>query len=76
VHALTHGDLATAVQRNALAVAAVPYLDAAWVAWLGRSVGRNRSRRVAPPAALWGVLAFIVAFGVARNLPPTDWLAP
>jgi hypothetical protein len=76
MHALTHGDLSTAVHRNVLAVLALPYLAAAWVAWLGRHLGRPRTTRVAPPAALWGLLALIVAFGVARNLPPTHWPAP
>jgi len=76
LHALTHGDLSTAVQRNVLAVLALPFLAAAWGAWLGRTLGRPRSRRVAPPAALWSLLVLIVVFGVARNLTPTDWLAP
>jgi hypothetical protein len=76
MHALTHGDLSTAVHRNVLAVLALPYLAAAWVAWLGRRLGRPRTTRVAPPAALWGLLALIVAFGVTRNLPPTHWPAP
>ncbi|HZE66405.1 MAG TPA: DUF2752 domain-containing protein [Sporichthyaceae bacterium] len=76
LHALTHGDLATAMQRNILAVLAVPFLAMAWVAWLGRTLGRPRSTRVAPPAVLWGLLVLIVAFGVVRNLPGADWLAP
>jgi hypothetical protein len=76
LHALTHGDLATAVQRNVLAVAVLPFLVGAWVAWFGRALGRPRTTRVAPPAALWGLLGLIVAFGVARNLPGGAWLAP
>jgi Protein of unknown function (DUF2752) len=76
VHALTHGDLSTAVHRNALAVLALPYLAAAWLAWLTRTLGRPRTTRATPPAALWAVLAVVITFGVARNLAPTDWLAP
>jgi hypothetical protein len=76
LHALTHGDLATAVQRNALAVAVLPFLIGAWVAWFGRALGRPRTSRVAPPAVLWSLVTLIVAFGVARNLPATSWLAP
>jgi hypothetical protein len=76
LHALTHGDLPTALHRNALAVLALPYLAGAWLAWFTRTLGRPGSTRVPPPAALWGLLAVLVAFGVARNLPPTHWLAP
>jgi hypothetical protein len=76
LHALTHGDLSTAAHRNVLAVLALPYLAAAWVGWLGRTLGRPRSTRVVPAGALWALLFVIVAFGVARNLPATHWLAP
>jgi len=77
VHALTHGDLATAVERNVLTVLAVPVLVIAWAAWLRRTVtGRPRSRWAAPPVALWGLLATVVVFWVLRNLPAGSWLAP
>jgi hypothetical protein len=76
IHALTHGDVATALHRNILVLPALLYLAAAWAAWLGHTLGKPRSTRATPPAALWAVLIGIVAFGVARNLPPTAWLAP
>jgi hypothetical protein len=76
LHALTHGDVATAMHRNILVLPALAYLAVTWIAWLGHTLGRPRTTRATPSAALWSVLAVIVAFGVARNLPPTDWLAP
>lgn len=77
VHALAHGDIATAVERNVLTVAAVPALAVAWVVWLRRSVtGRARSSRAAPVVALWLLLAAIVGFWVLRNVPAGSWLAP
>jgi hypothetical protein len=76
LHALTHGDLATALHRNALVLPALAYLTAAWVGWLEASLRRPRDNRATPPAVLWSVLVLIVAFSVARNLPPTAFLAP
>ncbi|HUR03380.1 MAG TPA: DUF2752 domain-containing protein [Nonomuraea sp.] len=71
VHALAHGDLATAVDRNVLLVLAVPLLTVAWLAW---AAGR---RRVALPAAAGWVLAgTVIAFWVLRNVPAGSWLAP
>jgi hypothetical protein len=77
VHALARGDIGTAIDRNVLTVLAVPVLVVAWVAWLRRAItGRPRSRWAAPPAALWGLLATVVAFWVLRNVPMGSWLAP
>lgn len=77
VHALTQGDLGTAIDRNVLTVLAVPALLIAWAAWLRRSLtGRPRSRWAAPPVALWGLLATVVVFWVLRNVPAGSWLAP
>ncbi len=77
VHALAHGDVATAVDRNVLTGLAIPALVVAWVAWLRRAVtGRPRLRWAAPSIALWALLATIVAFGVLRNVPTGSWLAP
>jgi Protein of unknown function (DUF2752) len=76
LHAVAHGDLATAVARNVLLLPVLAYLAATWVAWLGHTLGRPRSTRAAPPAVLYGVLVLIVGFGIARNLPALDFLAP
>ena len=77
LHALVHGDVGTAIDRNVLTVLAVPALLVAWGAWLRRSAtGRPRARWAAPPAALGALLGTIVAFWVLRNLPAGSWLAP
>ena len=77
VHALAHGDVATALDRNVLTVLAVPALVVAWFAWLRRALtGRPRSDRAAPPWLLWALLGLFVAFGVLRNTPAGSWLAP
>lgn len=75
VHALTHGDVPTAVQRNLLLVLAVPVLVLAWGSWLRRAVA-GRPRRTLPRAAGWTLLAGLAVFWVVRNLPAGSWLAP
>jgi hypothetical protein len=76
LHALAHGDLRAALARNPLMVLTVPALLGWWVAWLVRSV-RGRPRRWAAPAwTIWALLALVLAFGVARNLPGAAFLAP
>ncbi len=74
VHALTRGDLGTAVERNVLVVAAVPVLVVLWVRWLRRP-GRVVPARQ-PVAALWTLVATVLAFWILRNLPAGSWLAP
>ncbi len=90
VHALTHGDVPTAIDRNVLLVLAVPVLVLAWAAWLRRTVtGRpgeglvradvistDNVRRRVPAAAGWVLLATVGAFWVLRNVPAGSWLAP
>ena len=77
LHALAHGDIARAVEMNAMVVAMLPALALL-------ALNEATTRRVLPPmlarplysAKLW--LAVVVAFGVLRNLPfaPFDRLAP
>lgn len=77
VHALAHGDVGTAVERNVLTVAAVPVLAVAWLLWVRRTVtGRARSARAFPARAIWALLGVVVAFWVLRNLDVGTWLAP
>jgi len=77
VHDLLHADLAGALARNPLAVAAVPFLVyalvAAWAAALGR---RPPSLTTVPAPVIWGLLVVVVAFGVLRNVPGWSWLSP
>jgi Protein of unknown function (DUF2752) len=76
VHALGHGDLMTALASNPFAVVALGYITVTWLLWLVRSVTGRRSRWLAPPWVLYGVLAAILAFWVLRNVPGWTWLSP
>jgi len=76
VHALGHGDLATALARNPFAVLALGYLVVTWVLWFERTVTGRRPRWLAPPWVLYGVLGAILAFWVMRNVPGWTWLSP
>jgi uncharacterized protein DUF2752 len=77
VHALTHGHVAEAFGRNALAFVALPLLGYLWVRWTA-AVRRGRPLRagVLPP---WSMIVFAVVglvFWVVRNLPAGHALAP
>jgi len=77
VHALTHGHVAEAFGRNALAFVALPLLGYLWVRWTA-AVRRGRPLRagVLPP---WSMIVFAVVglvFWVVRTLPAGHALAP
>ena len=77
VHDLLHGDVPGALARNPLAVLAVPYLVVALVTWVMRRTGHPAPRSTQLPAwTIWALLALVLAFGVARNLPGAAWLSP
>ncbi|PIM68690.1 hypothetical protein CTU88_31910 [Streptomyces sp. JV178] len=75
-HAFAHGDLATAAQDNALAVAAFLALAALWTVWVVRAARGRPMRLELRPAALWALGASVLAFTVVRNLPFGAWLHP
>lgn len=70
-HDLAHGDIAGALDHNALFVVMVPLLVLAWVVWLVRCwrgdapVLTSSTRRRLTVAAV----ALVIVFAVARNLP-------
>lgn len=76
MHALSRGELGTAVGLNALTMAMLPVLGYLWL----RSVRRawTGAPRPAPakPALLWALTAVVLAFWVVRNLPFGAALAP
>lgn len=76
LHALAHGDVSVAMARNPLMVLTVPALVVWWSVWLVRSVRRQPQRWAAPAWAIWALLAVVVAFTVARNIPGAAFLAP
>lgn len=77
LHLLLNGDFVGALQQNALLIAALPlmvwYLAALAVyalkgTWIGPKLNGAR---------LTGIVAILViSFGIARNLPGLDFLAP
>ena len=75
VHDLAHADLAGAWAHNALLVLAVPLLVAAWVRWLGDRLGWWRSAPL-PAWTAWAVLVVLVSYGILRNVPGLEFLAP
>jgi hypothetical protein len=72
-HALLHGQFADALAFNPLFVVGVPLAALVW-AW-----NRSRPQPVElRPAWAWWLVALLLAFGVARNVPvyPFNLLAP
>lgn len=77
VHALTHGQVATALASNALLVIVGPLAAVAWTAWLLDTRGRPALRRHVAALPWTAMVAGAVVFAVLRNLPgPTHALAP
>ena len=77
LHALVHGDLATAWAMNSLAVLALPVLAALWLQeGAGRPAATEPLARWLRDARVWAVA--VLLFTVARNLPfaPFSGLAP
>lgn len=77
VHALTHGHVAEAFGRNALAVLTLPVLAGLWVRWaVAAWRGRPLKVTMLRPWAAIAFAAVIVVFWVVRNLPAGHALAP
>ncbi len=75
-HALTHGDLGTAMQRNPLAVPVLVALAALVTLWL-RSAWTGRPLRWDPPRWMpWAVAVAFVVVTAARNVPGWAWASP
>lgn len=79
LRALLGGDVAAAVGFNVLMVAALPYLVYRWVLWAWPALAsRLRSSRPTGALPVYALLAVVVVFWVARNIPaaPFTALAP
>ncbi|MFE6188249.1 DUF2752 domain-containing protein [Streptomyces sp. NPDC056465] len=75
-YAFAHGDLATALGANALAVAGYAVFAVVWLLWTARAA-RGRPMRIGlAPVHWWGVGAVLLVFSVVRNLPFGSALAP
>lgn len=76
-HALVHGDLATAWDRNPLFVVALPMILGFWVMWGLRVAGRTTwSTTLLAPRWLWMMLVVVVAFWILRNIPGWTFISP
>lgn len=76
VHALAHGDLATAVDRNVLAVVGGALLAVMWVRAVVLTARGSYRRAVVPSWLIWSGAAVVLVFAVLRNLPAGAALAP
>lgn len=78
LHKLLNGDALGALGSNLFLPMALALGTWLWLSWLWPSVGRGRlpgPSRLAPPVWI-GVVVALVVYGVARNLPGLDALAP
>ncbi len=70
-------DLAGAWDMNPLAVVMLPVLAGYWLGWVRRAATGRPRTWLAPPWVLWALLALILVYWVARNVPAlAPWLAP
>ncbi|MGW5126395.1 DUF2752 domain-containing protein [Streptomyces sp. NPDC004069] len=75
-HAFVHGDLATALHDNALAVVGYLVFAVGWTLWAVRAARGRPMRLVLGPAHLWSLGALLLGFTVVRNLPFGGLLHP
>ncbi|PKW26624.1 DUF2752 domain-containing protein [Phycicoccus duodecadis] len=76
LHALTHGDVPTALARNPFTVVASAGLAVWFVVWTHRMWTGAQRTRMAPAWLLYGLFWAVLAFWVARNIPGWTWLSP
>ncbi|MCX4822410.1 DUF2752 domain-containing protein [Streptomyces sp. NBC_01142] len=75
-HAFIHGDLATALGANAVAVIGYGVFAVVWVMWLIHAVRAMPLRITAGPVWWWSLGGALLIFSVVRNLPFGSALAP
>ena len=76
-HDLLHGDVTSAFARNPLALALLPAVLAAWVLWGLRLAGVTAwSPTKIKPGWIWTLLAVVLLYWAARNIPGWTWLSP
>ena len=76
IHALAHGDPATAMARNPLAVLAIGWLVVWFLVWVRRTATGRVRTTMAPAWVLYGILGVVLAYWVLRNVPGWTWLSP
>ena len=79
LHQLLHGDIVAALDFNVLSTLFVPVIAWTWISHGLQTMGHRPLPSIQwRPAALWTLLAVVVLFWIARNLPfyPLTVLAP
>lgn len=76
LHALTHLDVATALDRNPLATVALVGLVVGFVRWAARLWSGRPRPGLAPAWTLYALAALVIGYGVLRNLPGMEILSP
>jgi hypothetical protein len=74
IHALLHGQLATALNFNVVTIVGLPLVIGYWVVWLRRSRHGDYALPFRTDVAVV-VLAVLGVFWVVRNLPGVPYLA-
>lgn len=76
LHFLTNGDISAAWSMNPALVITVPVAVVGWSIWLYRAAtGHTQPLRI-PLWLPWTVAGMLVVFGIVRNLPGFEFLAP
>lgn len=73
VHALSRGQIATALDHNLLLVLAVPLGLAVWWSWVRSALGRPAPARFVPRWAIATSVALVLAFTLLRNVGGGPW---
>ncbi|PFG15750.1 uncharacterized protein DUF2752 [Propionicimonas paludicola] len=76
LHFLTVGNLEAAWAMNPAAVLAVPYLAVSWLLWARREITGRPRAFLAPGWLILSVGIGLVVYGVLRNVPGLEVLAP
>ncbi len=76
LHALTNGDVGTALARNPLSVVMLGVLAGVFLGWASRRWRGVEQTAMAPAWSLWALVWGICAFWVLRNVPGWTWLSP
>ena len=72
LHELLHGHYLAAAHLNLLIFVIIPLISVCWLAVRGfrwERVGSDFSMLLGKPWIIWCAVAFVVAFGIMRNLP-------
>jgi len=75
-HALTNGDIGTALARNPATVLAYAVIFVGFLSYTVRMWTGRPKKRLAPAWILYTLFWAILAFWLLRNLPGFDWLSP